>query len=144
MLTRRTIMITGLALWATPAGATLDTLATAREEILKGRATRSERMRLEAPELAENGNSVTITVEVESPMTEADHVRAIHVLSEKNPLPNVVSIFLSPRAGQAKVATTIRLADSQRITALAELSDGTVLETGASVVVTIAACLDAG
>lgn len=126
------------------ARATPELLGAARAEILKGRTPRHERIRLEAPELAENGNSVTITIEVDSPMSEADHVVALHVLAERNPLANVVSMRLGPRAGRAQVATTIRLADSQHITALAELSTGEVLEATAGVVVTIAACIDAG
>ena len=148
---RRTLEVAGCALSfpLLPLGvrsalAAPDLLTIARTEILKGRTTRRERITMEAPELAENGNAVTVTIEVDNPMTAADHVTAIHVLAEKNPLANVVSVWLTPRSGRAKLVTTIRLADSQRITALAELSTGEVLETDTSVVVTIAACLDAG
>ena len=66
-----------------------------------------------------------LTVTVESPMTAADHVKAIHVFNEKNPQPNVISVALGPRAGKASVATRIRLADSQKVVAIAEMSDGT-------------------
>lgn len=145
-LSRRAVLV-GASILVVPTGAAVATperLASARDAILKGRVPRRERLRLEAPELAENGNAVTITLEAESPMTKADHVTALHVLAEKNPLPNVISVVLGPRAGRARIATTMRLADSQRIVALAELSTGEVLEADASVIVTIAACLDGG
>ena len=99
---------------------------------------------LEMPPLSENGNAVPLAVSVESPMTEADHVRAIHVFTEKNPQPEVVSFHLGPRAGRAKVATRIRLADTQAVTAIAELSDGSFWSGRADVVVTLAACLEEG
>jgi sulfur-oxidizing protein SoxY len=127
-----------------PVFASEDLFQAARREILNGRTPRRERVRLEAPELAENGNAVTVTVEADSPMTAADHVTAIHLLAEKNPLANVVTVWLGPRAGKARLVTTIRLADTQQVTALVELSTGDVLEASANVVVTIAACLDAG
>jgi len=98
---------------------------------------------LELPPLIENGNSVPLAVRVDSPMTQADHVKAIHVFSEKNPLPNVVSFFLGPRAGRASAATRVRLADTQTVVAICELSDGSFWSGSASVVVTISACLEA-
>jgi sulfur-oxidizing protein SoxY len=97
---------------------------------------------LEIPALIENGNGVPVAVRVDSPMTEADYVKAIHVFTEKNPLPNVVSFHLGPRAGRASVATRVRLADTQTVVAICELSDGTFWSGSASVVVTLAACLE--
>jgi sulfur-oxidizing protein SoxY len=102
------------------------------------------RVKLDLPPLVENGNAVPLAVSVESPMTEADHVRAIHVFTEKNPQPNVVGFHLGPRAGRASVATRIRLADSQVVVAMCELSDGSFWSAGASIVVTLAACLEDG
>jgi sulfur-oxidizing protein SoxY len=75
-------------------------------------------------------------------MTEADHVKAIHVFSEKNPLPNVVSFQLGPRAGRARVSTRVRQADTQTVFAICELSDGSFWSGSVDVVVTIAACLE--
>jgi sulfur-oxidizing protein SoxY len=110
---------------------------------LVGSARVSEgRVRLELPPLVENGNVVPLAVSVASPMTEADHVRAIHVLNEKNPLPEVVTVRFGPRAGRARVATRIRLADTQNVVALAEMSDGTFWSHSVHVVVTLAACLE--
>jgi sulfur-oxidizing protein SoxY len=104
--------------------------------INKGKVT------LELPQLVENGNTVSMSVKVDSPMTQSDYVKAIHVFTEKNPQPNVVSFHLSPRSGRASVATRIRLADSQTVTAIAEMSDGTFWSQGVDVVVTLAACLE--
>lgn len=100
------------------------------------------RVRIELPALAENGNSVPLKINVESPMTATDHVKTIYIFSERNPVPNVVRFHLGPRSGAARVQTSIRLAATQRITAVARMSDGTLWSGGADVVVTQAACLD--
>jgi sulfur-oxidizing protein SoxY len=121
------------------------TPAAMREAIAKvvGTARVSPgRVKLELPPLSENGNVVPLAVSVESPMTDADHVRAIHVFTEKNPQPEVASFRFGPRAGRASVATRIRLADTQSVTAIAELSDGSFWSASANVVVTLAACLE--
>jgi sulfur-oxidizing protein SoxY len=102
------------------------------------------KVKLELPPLVENGNAVPLAVSIESPMTEADHVRAIHVFTEKNPQPNVASFHLGPRAGRASVATRVRLADSQTVVAVCEMSDGSFWSAAASIVVTLAACLEDG
>ena len=102
------------------------------------------RVTLDLPPLIENGNAVPLTVDVASPMTGADHVRASHVFTQKNPQPNVASFHLGPRAGRAKVATRVRLADSQTVVAICELSDGSFWSAGADIVVTLAACLEDG
>ena len=102
----------------------------------KGRVT------LDVPPLVENGNAVPVTIIVESPMSEADHVKAIHVFNEKNPQPHVITVALGPRAGKARVATRIKLADAQRVVGIAEMSDGSFWTGEANVVVTIAACVE--
>jgi sulfur-oxidizing protein SoxY len=102
------------------------------------------KVKLELPPLIENGNTVPLTVTVDSPMTEADHVKAVHVFTEKNPQPYVVSFHLGPRAGRARVATRVRLANSQNVVAICQLSDGTFWSDSADVVVTLAACLEDG
>jgi sulfur-oxidizing protein SoxY len=100
------------------------------------------KVKLDLPPLVENGNVVPLTVTVDSPMTATDHVKAIHVFNEKNPQPNVIGIHLGPRAGRASVATRIRLADTQTVTAVAELSDGTFWTDNIQVIVTLAACVE--
>jgi sulfur-oxidizing protein SoxY len=103
---------------------------------------RPGRVSLDLPPLVENGNTVPLSISVESPMTQADHVRRIGVFNERNPQPNVVTLHLRPGAGRAQVATRIRLADTQRITAIAEMSDGTYWSASADAIVTLAACLE--
>ena len=100
------------------------------------------RITLDVPPLVENGNAVPLTVSVDSPMSEADHVRAIHIVNEKNPQPHVISMTLGPRAGRASVSTRIKLADSQQVVAVAELSDGSFWSESAEIIVTIAACAE--
>ena len=94
------------------------------------------------PPLVENGNAVPLTVSVDSPMTASDHVKAIHIVNEKNPQPQVISVALGPRAGRARVSTRIKLADSQQVVAIAEMSDGSFWTASADVIVTLAACVE--
>jgi sulfur-oxidizing protein SoxY len=100
------------------------------------------KVKLDIPPLVENGNVVPCSISVDSPMTSADHVTAIHVFNEKNPQPNVISIKLGPRAGRASISTRIRLQDTQTIVAIAELSDGSFWSDRVNVVITLGACLE--
>jgi sulfur-oxidizing protein SoxY len=125
-----------------PAAATPAAMQDAIRQVVGSARLTTGRVKLELPPLVENGNTVPLTVSVESPMTEADHVRAIHVFTEKNPQPEVVSFRFGPRAGRAHVATRIRLADTQTVVAIAEFSDGSFWAANANVVVTLAACLE--
>ena len=97
-------------------------------------------IRIEMPLIAEDGASVPIAVDVQSPMTPESHVKAIYILSEKNPRPLNVKVSLTPAAGQASVATNLRLADSGAVRVLAEMSDGTFLTAARDVRVTVAGC----
>jgi sulfur-oxidizing protein SoxY len=103
---------------------------------------RKGRVMLDLPPLVENGNTVPMTVSVDSPMTADNYVKAIHVFNEKNPQPNVISVRLGARSGKAMIATRVRLADTQKITAIAEMSDGTFWSDTQEVIVTLAACLE--
>jgi sulfur-oxidizing protein SoxY len=100
------------------------------------------KVKLDVPPLVENGNTVPLTVSVASPMTPEDHVKSIHVFNEKNPQPNVGNFYLGLRAGRAQISTRIRLADSQKIVAIAKLSDGSFWSASVDVVVTLAACTE--
>ena len=119
-----------------------EALDEAVRKVTGGAQVRVGKVKLDIPPLIDNGNTVPLTVTVESPMTEADHVKAIHVFTEKNPQPYVATFHLGPRAGRALVATRIRLADSQTVTAIAELSDGSFWSQQVNVVVTLAACTE--
>src|SRR5436305_4299923 len=120
----------------------LGQMETAIRNVIGEAEVRKGRIMLELPPLVENGNTVPMTVSVDSPMTKDNYVRAIHVFNEKNPQANVISAQLSPRAGKANISTRIRLAGTQKLTAIAELSDGTYWSDTADVVVTLAACLE--
>ena len=143
--TRRTFLAAG-ALFSVvplaPARATPEAMAEAIRQLVGDRPVREGRVTLDLPPLVENGNAVPLTVSVDSPMTEADHVRAIHVFNEKNPQPRVFDARLGPRSGRAVVATRIKLGDSQRIVAIAETSRGELYSASADVIVTLAACLE--
>lgn len=125
-----------------PAHATPETMQAAVRQVVGEAAISKGKVTLDLPPIVENGNTVPCTVSVESPMTAADHVRAIHIFNEKNPQPNVISVRLGPRAGRASFATRIRLADSQQVVAIAELSDGSLWSDSIDVIVTLAACIE--
>jgi sulfur-oxidizing protein SoxY len=125
-----------------PAEATPAMLATAIRDVVGAAVVRSGKVQLDVPPLVENGNTVSLTVSVASPMTESDHVKSIHVFNEKNPQPNVGNFYLNARSGRAQVSTRIRLADSQKIVAIAKLSDGSFWSASVDVVVTLAACTE--
>ena len=127
---------------ALPASATPAMLEEAIRNVIGEANLQTGKITLEVPPLVENGNTVPVTIIVDSPMSEAEHVKAIHVFNEKNPQPHVISITLGPRAGKARIATRIKLADTQRIVGIAEMSDGSVWTGEASVIVTIAACVE--
>ena len=127
---------------AAPANATPDSLEAAIREVVGSAKLNPGKVMLELPPLVENGNTVPMKVSVESPMTAKDHVKAIHVFNEKNPQPHVLNAYIGPRAGKAGIAAHIKLADSQKVVAIAELSDGTFWIASADVIVTIAACTE--
>jgi sulfur-oxidizing protein SoxY len=128
------------ALVVRPALATPEEMGAAMRDTFGGRPITPGKVTLELPKLAENGAVVPVTVIVDSPMTEQDYVRSIHLFAEKNPLPRIVEIRLGPHNGRARVASRIRIADSQQITAVAMLSDDTLWSAAVHVEVTVAGC----
>jgi sulfur-oxidizing protein SoxY len=122
--------------------ATPEMMATAIRTVTGGAPVQTGKVKLDIPPLVENGNSVPMTVSVTSPMTPSDYVKSIHVFNEKNPQPNLGNFYLRPSAGRAQVSTRVRLADSQKIVAIAKLSDGSFWSVAADVVVTLAACTE--
>jgi sulfur-oxidizing protein SoxY len=125
-----------------PVEATPETMAAAIRAVVGGAVVQTGKVKLDIPPLVENGNTVPMTVSVTSPMTATDYVKSIHVFNEKNPQSNLGNFFLGPRAGRAQISTRVRLADSQKITAIARLSDGSFWSVTAEVVVTLAACTE--
>jgi sulfur-oxidizing protein SoxY len=140
-------LLAGLAaapLLARAARAQSDAFAPLILKITGGAPVRPGRVTVDTPRLADNGHSVPLKVSVESPMTAADHVRAITLLSERNPRPVMATFHLGPKAGRAEVATRVRLNGTQRVLAIAQLSDGSYWSGSAEVEVTESACLDMG
>ena len=144
--TRRWILVAaaggGLTSFAPKAGATEAAMDEAIRGLVGEATPEPGKVKLELPSIVESGNAVPLSVSVESPMTEADHVKAIHIVNEKNPQPYVAAFHLGPRAGKARVSTRIRLADSQRVVAIARLNDGSFWSDSADVIVTLAACTE--
>lgn len=125
-----------------PAGATPAAMQEAIRKVVGDAPVQTGKVKLDIPPLVENGNTVPLTCAVDSPMTAENHVKAVHVFNEKNPQPNVISVRLGPRAGRARFATRVRLADSQKVIAIAEMSDGRFWSDTADVIVTLAACVE--
>ncbi|HTT10779.1 MAG TPA: SoxY-related AACIE arm protein [Burkholderiaceae bacterium] len=146
MNTRREFLLaTGaiaLAVHCRPSEATPATMQEAIRKVVGDAEIRRGKVKLDLPPLIDNGNVIALAVSVDSPMTPAEHVKAIHVFNEKNPQPNVISATLGPRAGRAGLSTRIRLADSQTVIAIAQLSDGSFWQASQDVIVTVAACAE--
>ncbi|MBU3615340.1 SoxY-related AACIE arm protein [Polynucleobacter sp. Latsch14-2] len=111
-------------------------------KIVGSQTPKEGRVKLVIPTLVENGNLVLLKVSVESPMTAQDYVKAIHVIAEGNPLPNIFSAFLTPRSGTANITTRVRLGESQRVWAIAQMSDGSFWQGYADTLVTLSACTE--
>ncbi|WP_105403286.1 MULTISPECIES: SoxY-related AACIE arm protein [Neorhizobium] len=142
-LSRRAALVGGLALIvARPARATPEAMQDAIRDFIGSASVKAGRVKMDIPPLVENGNSVPLAITVESPMTEGDFVKAIAVFNEKNPQPNIGVFHLSPRSGRAFVSTRIRLGDSQNITAIAQMSDGSFWSGSVELIVTLPACAE--
>ena len=130
------------AITVRPAKATPAMLAAAIRNVVGEAPVQAGKVKLDIPPLVENGNTVPMTVSVDSPMTAEDHVRSIHVFNEKNPQPNIGNFYLNPSSGRAQISTRIRLADTQKVIAIARLSDDSFWQVTADIVVTLAACTE--
>jgi sulfur-oxidizing protein SoxY len=125
-----------------PLEATPAMLTSAIRNVVGEAQVQTGRVKIDIPPLVENGNTVPMTVSVTSPMTETDYVKSIHVFNEKNPQPNIGNFYIGPWAGRAQIATRIRLADSQKVVAIARMSDDSFWSISADVIVTLAACTE--
>ena len=110
------------------------------EEYTGGSEAKSGRLTLKMPEIAENGNTVPVSVSVESPMTDDDYVESVIILAELNPNPGVVTFNFSPSSGEAQASTRMRLATTQTVYAVAKMSDGSLFADQRNVKVTIGGC----
>ena len=125
-----------------PLAATPAMLNTAIRNVVGEAPIRTGKVKIDIPPLVENGNTVPMTISVASPMTADDYVKSIHVFNEKNPQPNIGNFYLTPSSGRAQVSTRIRLADTQKVVAIARLSDDTFWQVTTEIVVTLAACTE--
>ena len=147
-LSRRTYLsvlgLLGASSWIVPG------LATAKKpeameaiaKIVGSSPIRDGRVKLVIPPLVESGNLVVLKLSIESPMTANDYVKAVHVIAEGNPLPNIFTAYFTPRSGRAELTTRVRLADSQRVWAVAQMSDGSFWQGYADTLVTLSACTE--
>ena len=148
-INRREVVVAGAALGGWQHGAAQlsgnpAAMQAAVAAFTGGRAPLPGRVELDIAPLVENGNTVPVSVRVDSAMTATDHVRRIALFTERNPQSEVAVFNLSPLNGRAEVATRMRLATSQRVLALAELQDGSYRQRAVDVVVTLAACVEGG
>ena len=145
-ITRRQVVWASAGLAAStlvrPAQAQTDELVAAVSAYAAGQRVTEGKVKIDIAELVDNGNVVPITVSVNSPMTATSHVKLIAVFNEKNPQREVVKFTLGPRYGKAEVSTRIRLATTQKLVAVAQMSDGTFWSHTVEVIVTLAACIE--
>ena len=144
---RHVLVLTGAAAAVAGAGLlpkfALADKAAAEEAIKKAvgaAAVKTGRITLELPQIAENGNTVPIGIEVDSPMTGSDYVKSVHIFADGNPNPDVASLHFTPANGVAKASTHIRLQKTQNVVAVAQMSDGSVYREAVEVKVTIGGC----
>ncbi len=123
-----------------PARATPEELEAALRETFGDLPIARDKVTLEIPRVAENGGVVPVTVRVDSPMSAQDYVRSIHLFAEKNHLPRILEVRLGPHNGRAVMTSRIRMATSQQVMAVAEMSDGTLWSAAADIEVTVSSC----
>ena len=134
--------IAGLAAFLAPRMSVADepTVAAEIKKLYGDKKFESGKVKLDVPEIAENGLVVPINVDIESAMTASDYVKAVHVFADGNPLPGVVSYRFTPACGKASASTRMRLSQTQNIVCIAEMSNGTLYSAKSSVKVTIGGC----
>jgi sulfur-oxidizing protein SoxY len=138
-----TLMLTGLRVSAQPVSLDYpDDLNAALRKYTNGAPWKEHKVELDVAELVDNGNTVPATVTVKSAMTDSDHVKGIAIFNEKNPNRDVIRFELSQDCGKAEVATRMRLATTQRLVAIAHMSDGSFCTHTIEVIVTLASCIE--
>jgi sulfur-oxidizing protein SoxY len=140
----QSLSILALGTWFSPLTvlAKKEDATKAIQEITGGKLIINGKVKLVIPPLVENGNLVVLKLSVDSPMTANDYVKSVHVIAEGNPLPNIFTVHLTPRSGTANITTRVRLADSQTVWAIAQMSDGSFYRGSAETLVTLSACTE--
>jgi sulfur-oxidizing protein SoxY len=146
VLTRRTVMaggsIAALAALLAPrlVSASPEQVQAEIGKLYAGKSMAEGRIKLDLPSIAENGLVVPLKFEVESPMTDKDYVKAVHLLADGNPNPGVASFYFTPMMPKAAAQLRMRLAQTQNVIAIAEMADGSLYTTRKEVKVTIGGC----
>ncbi|MDD9877076.1 MAG: thiosulfate oxidation carrier protein SoxY [Magnetovibrio sp.] len=140
MLGAGAVAAMGIGMTSREAQADAKAVAEAMKKLIGDKKPAAGKITLDLPQIAENGRTVPIAVEVASPMTDADHVKALHLWADKNPRPDVATFRFTPASGKARISTRIRLAKTQNIVALAEMSDGSLYMAKSEIKVTIGGC----
>lgn len=136
-----TIVATGgVVLSLNPAHADAAMLADAIKKMIGDKSPKEGKIELELPQIAENGNTVPVGVSIDSPMTSDNYVKSVHLFADGNPRPEIASMHFTSMSGKAEASTRIRLARTQNIVAVAEMSDGSVYKAAKEVKVTIGGC----
>ena len=140
----QSLSILALGAWFSPLTvlAKKEDATKAIQEITGGKPIIDGKVKLVIPPLVENGNLVVLKLSVDSPMTANNYVKSVHVIAEGNPLPNIFTVHLTPRSGTANITTRVRLADSQTVWAIAQMSDGSFYQGSAETLVTLSACTE--
>jgi len=144
-ITRRGALMLGAGMTLTLAAADegMATPAEADAEIAKftdGKAAENGKIAIDLPEIAENGNTVPLSIKVDSPMSANDYVSEILVVGDGNPNPGIVKFHLTPMAGRAEVATRIRLNSTENVIVMAKTSTGKLYTERKMVKVTVGGC----
>lgn len=135
-LTGGLIVVRDVSAQAIKAGAHQEVL----DKAVGGKKAQPGKVRIRMPEIAENGNTVPMTVSVDSAMKGNDAVKAVHIVTDNNPRPEVASFYFTPANGKAEVSTRIRLSTTMHVIAYAEMADGSVYSGQAEAKVTIGGC----
>ena len=132
--------VVATSLYPKVAGAAPADVDAAIKALIGSTETMAGRITIELPQIAENGNTVPLGFEIESPMTDSDYVKTVTVFAEKNPLPDVATFHFTPASARAKISTRMRLAGTQNVVVVAQMSDGSVYMAKSEVKVTIGGC----
>lgn len=134
------LALAGSGFWPASAVATTEEAKAAIKEIAAGAPLKQGRVKLQIPSVADNGARVPVTVSVDGPVTAADHAVIIHIISDGNPFPETVSFTLGPDVGKAEISFYMRMAKTQKVYAVAQMSDGSFQIDSTQVSVTIGGC----
>lgn len=134
------LTLVAMGLLAPEAAADAKMVDEAMKKLIGDAKPTEGKIKMDLPQIAENGNTVPVAFEVESPMTKDNYVKTVHLFADGNPAADVASFHFTPQCGVARASTRIRLAGTQNIVAVAEMSDKSLYIAKQQVKVTIGGC----